>query len=184
MGTDIHSVGQIKKNDEWVTRTTSPGGDDRNYDTFAVLADVRNGAGFAGCDTGEGWKVLFEARGLPEDFTVDDDCYHGGEWIGDHSHSHLTLKELKKIAGHFEGKEYEVHGMITSTQAKELKKGNRPDSWCGWTNQSGYVSAKWKVPALDHLGLLTRIITALEELKSDYDIKKDDDVRFVFGFDS
>jgi hypothetical protein len=184
MGTDIHSVGQVKKNGEWVTRATSPGGDDRNYDTFAVLADVRNGSGFAGVETGEGWKVFFEARGLPEDIAVDQDNYHGGEWLGDHTHSYLTLKELKKIASYFEEKTYERRGMITKEQEKELKKGTLPNSWCGWTNTAGWVQAKWSVPALESLCLLTKIIEALEEMKSDYDIKKDDEVRLVFGFDS
>lgn len=67
----------------------------RNYNLFAMLADVRNGSGFAGVQTGVG----FEPRGLPDDVTpghYDEtaDDYVGGFNYGDHSFSYLTLKEL------------------------------------------------------------------------------------------
>lgn len=39
----------------------------RNYDVFAMLANVRNGYGFAGTLTGSGFKPLSDARGLPAD---------------------------------------------------------------------------------------------------------------------
>ncbi|HSE46936.1 MAG TPA: hypothetical protein VLA89_16575 [Gemmatimonadales bacterium] len=42
---------------------------DRNYDVFGVLADVRNGTGFAGIDTGEGFVPIDEPRGLPDDLS-------------------------------------------------------------------------------------------------------------------
>lgn len=41
--------------------------DDRNYDVFAILADVRNGYGFAGVDTGDGFVPISPPRGLPRD---------------------------------------------------------------------------------------------------------------------
>jgi len=71
---------------------------------FAWLVDVRNGFGVA------------EQRGLPEDFKVEDE-YHptniepcpkpyrfedGTYWMGDRSHSWLTLDEIltAKLPGH------------------------------------------------------------------------------------
>lgn len=45
---------------------SSPCGN-RNYCLFAILADVRNGIGFAGCDTSDRFNVIAEPRGLPED---------------------------------------------------------------------------------------------------------------------
>lgn len=43
MGCDIHSIGQVKTKDgKWVTKLARVAGDDRNYDSFAVMADVRN----------------------------------------------------------------------------------------------------------------------------------------------
>jgi hypothetical protein len=71
----------------------------RNYNLFAMLADVRNGRGFAGVQTGAGFNPIAEPRGLPDDVTpghydeeVED--FVGGFNFGDHSFSHLTLKEL------------------------------------------------------------------------------------------
>lgn len=74
---------------------------DRNYDTFAILANVRNGYGFAGCDTGDGFVPIAVPRGLPADLGTEnaardghDGYYYDGFWLGDHSHSWLTLREL------------------------------------------------------------------------------------------
>lgn len=66
----------------------------RNYDLFAILANVRNGYGFAGVTTGRGFNVISGPRGLPEDCdarikSVSDSWGQDG-----HSHSHHTLAEL------------------------------------------------------------------------------------------
>ena len=45
--------------------------DGRNYDWFAILADVRNGRGFAGVSTGEGFNVIAMPKGLPEDLSEE-----------------------------------------------------------------------------------------------------------------
>jgi hypothetical protein len=58
----------------------------RNYDVFAILANVRNGRGFAGVVTGGGFNPIAMPRGLPPDVSpevlreyalrvVPDDCY-------------------------------------------------------------------------------------------------------------
>jgi hypothetical protein len=89
------------------------GFDWRSYDIFAMLAGVRNGSGFAGSDTGDGFVPIAEPRGLPDDISRelssiyhdepfgDDDTRwqtlrdtHGSSWLGDHSHSYVTLREL------------------------------------------------------------------------------------------
>lgn len=41
----------------------------RNYDWFSILANVRNGSGFAGIKTGNGFDVIAEPRGLPDDIS-------------------------------------------------------------------------------------------------------------------
>lgn len=43
----------------------------RNYDLFAILADVRNGRGFAGVKTGEGFNIISEPKGIPMDICED-----------------------------------------------------------------------------------------------------------------
>lgn len=39
----------------------------RNYNLFSILANVRNGVGFAGCKTGEGFEPIAMPRGFPAD---------------------------------------------------------------------------------------------------------------------
>ena len=112
MGCDIHLYVERKKviDDEWASVDEwGPDEDypecltvdwrnhfyrDRNYRLFAILADVRNGYGFAGCDTGERLIPIAEPRGLPED--VSDLVRAESDYLGGdgHSHSWLTLAEL------------------------------------------------------------------------------------------
>ncbi len=67
---------------------------DRNYDLFSILADVRNGSGFAGCDTGDGFVPIDEPRGLPADVS-EEVLADSISWNGDgHSHSWFTVAEL------------------------------------------------------------------------------------------
>jgi hypothetical protein len=87
--------------------------DDRNYDVFAILADVRNGYGFAGVDTGDGFVPIAEPRGLPDDLGPEiqsalnleeemrDDDDYDSYWdnpqridLGEHSFSWLTVEEI------------------------------------------------------------------------------------------
>lgn len=66
----------------------------RNYDLFAILAGVRNGRGFAGVQTGEGFNPISPPRGLPADVTAPVK-QRSEEWgVDGHSHSWLTLAEL------------------------------------------------------------------------------------------
>lgn len=45
--------------------------DNRNYDLFAALADVRNGVGFAGVKTGKAIEPIAMPRGIPDDADPD-----------------------------------------------------------------------------------------------------------------
>lgn len=67
--------------------------DYRNYRTFAVLAGVRNGYGFAGFDKGDPITPTSQPRGLPDDLSQglrappdpDDDDYPREQvWLGNH----------------------------------------------------------------------------------------------------
>ena len=66
----------------------------RNYDAFAILANVRNGRGFGGELTGEGFDPIAEPRGLPADLW---DGYGEGDWFGDHSFSWVSARELVEL---------------------------------------------------------------------------------------
>lgn len=76
MGTDIHSIAQVRRNGSWETVAIGVCGDPRSYNTFAMLADVRNGRGFAGIKTSDGFPYIHKPRGLPADLkepTRDND---------------------------------------------------------------------------------------------------------------
>lgn len=66
----------------------------RNYELFAILADVRNGRGFAGCDTGDRLNPIDDPRDLPDDVSAAvRQC--SNDWGCDgHSHSWFTIAEL------------------------------------------------------------------------------------------
>jgi|SRR5580692_1271902 hypothetical protein len=96
-------------NEEWLSRTwaehrrkLAAGAvemprcfDNRNYDLFGILGNVRNGYGFAGIVTGDPWPPLTDQRGVPSDSTAkpDRDGYY--EDIGDHSFTYMSLEELR-----------------------------------------------------------------------------------------
>lgn len=66
----------------------------RSYDLFAILANVRNGRGFAGCKTGDGFVPMTDDRGIPEDVS-DEGREYLGRYGGDgHSHTYMTLAEI------------------------------------------------------------------------------------------
>lgn len=115
MGTDIHGVFQSHDDDGKWQDVVSKFEENRHYQLFAVLAGVRNGAGFAGVKTGEPVVPISEPRGFPEDFEIVDEENHPiasfavlpewrrkyrseGDplevWMGDHSHTWLTAEEM------------------------------------------------------------------------------------------
>lgn len=95
MGADIHGVVQTRYGNKWATESEIEYG--RRYWLFSALANVRNYNGIT---------PISEPRGLPEDLELDDEdcvpCFSardGRVWLGDHSHSWFTLKELKEWDG-------------------------------------------------------------------------------------
>ena len=142
MGCDIHMRVEVFVEDAWRPANVEPY-EDRNYDAFAILANVRNGSAFAGCKTGDGFVFISEPRGLPHDIArhddphdeddeddEDDDGARAGYWFGDHSHSWLTLAELEAADWQRTAVKCGVVG------AKEFlawheRGGGRPRSYCG-----------------------------------------------------
>jgi hypothetical protein len=104
MGCDIHLYVERRENGAWITcdQWSKDEGDDyphvdyqksfyrgRNYDLFAIFADVRNGRGFAGCETGDGFVPICAPRGVPDDCCPE---YRAAvEGYGEDGHSHSWL---------------------------------------------------------------------------------------------
>lgn len=118
MGCDIHIAIQVQEKDgRWVEvpyvcswrdgpaiagfHAAPAMFDGRNYNLFAVLADVRNGYGFAGSSTGELVRPIAAGRGFPPGFDsstvgVDPEFPEDGpRFMGDHSFTWVGLDELE-----------------------------------------------------------------------------------------
>lgn len=107
MGTDINFYTERRDGDRWVTcdewigesedEYRVPYGkhmcEDRNYDLFAILAGVRNGHGFAGVDTGEGFVPIAAPRGVPDDCCAEFRRFVDEGGI-EHTPSYCTVAEL------------------------------------------------------------------------------------------
>jgi len=153
MGCDVHMVVQVRRENGWETvkfpnkwfgkydnepEFSLSAYSDRNYDVFAMLGNVRNGRGFAGCDTGDGFDFISDCRGYPEDFEIDsgESDYHQGFWMGDHSHTWISLEELNA----FDFSKTTVHrGVISLSERKRMLKfaDRSPESWCGGVSGGG-----------------------------------------------
>lgn len=111
MGTDIHLFVEKRVNGKWLScdkwttdREDYYDGpyknvsykdryyDDRNYDVFAMLADVRNGSGFAGCDTGDGFNPIAMPKGYPDD--MSDEVREYVSQYTEHTPTWISLREL------------------------------------------------------------------------------------------
>lgn len=127
MGCDIHLHVEKKVNGKWV-EVPDVGYDNRNYKVFAILANVRNGYGFAGCPTGRGFKSISEPKGLPDDASKEVK-EHSESWgVDGHSHSYLTLKELE--AYDWDQVTW-LQGVINANEYLVFKKEGRPRGWSG-----------------------------------------------------
>lgn len=208
MGTDIHTVVQVRKGDKWVTVANEVAAD-RNYQLFAILADVRNGYGFAGCITGDVVKPIDEPRGLPNGFELDGSDEHEGYWMGEHSRSWFLLSELNEYAVENSEKTVSKTGFITFQHYLELRErgsGAQPNEWCGGISGVGinisqakeailnntlpadlgrfYIRYDWIVSLVES-SFLNEMIKEIEEAVGDVVGDVDpDNVRLVFGFDS
>jgi hypothetical protein len=226
MGCDIHDYVEVRENGQWKKvgavfpnpyhRPNEPEGEpdedgyawnakktdhpykSRNYDLFAILANVRNGYGFAGVDTGNGFVRISEPKGLPSDVSPEVKAI-SDEYGGDgHSHSWLTLRELEAA----DWQRTTLHrGWVNVPSYKVFKEKGKPDSWSGGVgggmvehltnkemdariesgtaHESCYTQVEWsETYATSVDGFLTETLPRLRELGGP------DDVRMVFWFDN
>lgn len=111
----------------------------RNYDLFAILANVRNGYGFAGCITGYGFIPIKEPQGVPEDASPEFKRVVK-EWSGDgHSHSWVTLRELLDYNWN---QKTTLCGLVDGEQFQVFKEKGSPEVWIGgaWGSKTEIVS--------------------------------------------
>lgn len=105
----------------------------RNYNLFGILANVRNGRGFAGINTGDGFVPISEPRGLPEDVSEQVGAESDRWDVDGHSHSWLTVAELlaydwtqtTRLRGYVS-----AAGYYTWNRWRR-EDGDGPESYCG-----------------------------------------------------
>lgn len=214
MGTDIHMFAEIRKADNWEkvgeifkgwnhtpekpTFSDEPY-DCRHYDLFAILANVRNGSGFAGVKTGEGFNPISDPRGMPDDASSEmvNLWFHAGG----HSESYLSLKELLEYDW---GQITMKQGYMPYTEWLESKiSGEKPNSYSadvGGTlvvkfdeneinpdkidqlikeGKSVYIKTRWSVLYSEVAAHFFE--SAIPQLK---ELGDPENVRIVFWFDS
>jgi hypothetical protein len=170
----------------------------RQYTLFALLADVRNGSGFAGVRTHQPIVPLFPERGIPEDTSYEEDPSEDGFWLGDHSFTYAYLDELLEAPWDIT---FDSQGVVNQLEYEVWKEKGIPNSWAGgvyggnaqnWTNEeledlikkgkatsSDYTTVHWSwQPLLNcdfHRWLLEILVPRVGDPKY---------VRVLMGFDS
>lgn len=194
MGCDIHTIIQIKKQNKWETllKEEIAEFDDRNYTTFAVLANVRNSFNLK----------HFEVKGLPTDmeshlikFSEEEDDVLDFDCEDYHSHNYITLKEFKefdytdyetekiKISKKFYDKFIELGGVMpkgikvnTDIKASDFLEVMR-------LAVDPYIIVSYKYHS-EKKGPILLGVDKLEELAKKYEITNTEDIRIVFCFDN
>jgi hypothetical protein len=141
MGCDIHFYVERREGGRWVSAdewTTEDGENhvdykkayyhNRNYNLFSILADVRNGRGFAGCKTGEGFNPISEPRGIPDDASPEYRAAAESYGEDGHSHSFLTVAEIMAFDWTQTTK---LQGVVTPQGWAQWKLSGSPREWSG-----------------------------------------------------
>lgn len=105
----------------------------RNYDLFAILADVRNGRGFAGIDTGDGFEPISDPRGLPSDVSTEVQSEFTRWGADGHTPSFHTVKDLLEYDWTQVTK---LRGVVGAVEFYHWNRWNRgqgesPEGYCG-----------------------------------------------------
>jgi hypothetical protein len=182
MGCDIHAVWQKQRPTGAWEDVESKYKEDRDYELFAVLADVRNR---------DGATPIAEPRGFPKDFPIDGDKYHN-EWMGDHSFSWFLGSELLEWyktapvltrTAIIERETYEKWDKISGPYPRSQDVfGARvvkiDDTLEGRTENPGWTHIRVQWPAYPN----QEFTYFFDEVKRLMDLHGE--IRFVFGFDN
>jgi len=197
-----HAVGEYSDGStkyDWDALFDDPLFIGRNYDLFAILANVRNGYGFAGTPTSGGFTPIDMPRGLPDDVTPEVKRESDGWGVDAHSHSWLLLDEL--LSFDYDGQTVKQYGVVGPEQYKKFKEQGRPTAWSAnvWganvvkisnsemdavisgegDDRSYYTRVEWEETYRDAVG--PRWFETLDTLK---ELGAPEDVRLVFWFDN
>lgn len=169
---------------------------ERRYNLFALLADVRNGYGFAGVPTHEAVSPLFPYRGIPSDTSYEETDEY---WLGDHSFTWATLNELLSVNWEYS---FQQTGVVNAGEYMEFLESGIPSGWCGDVSGGGAsivdsdVFHKMILDGNDTDGFYTRVSFSYSPLASCGFVRwlnesllpicngKPENIRVLIGFDS
>lgn len=174
MGCDIHAhyerrVGWTRTEDFELWADKGDAELDRQYELFALLAGVRN--------DGYNVKPISEPKGLAPNMSEELEAYVEGYSADGHSHSYLTLAELK--AADLQQEIEDDHLILSRDEKGQI------ESYCGSTTgpHEGPIGKRPLFGVFPgSADQFHRLIQEMEALKLDG--YTDEDVRLVFFFDN
>lgn len=190
MGCDIHAFLEYKNNDGvWEDANIFEFDnydqafqimdvyDGRDYELFAVLANVRN-------DNGN--RPISEPRGVPDDVSgnIKEEIK---KWDCDgHSHSYYTLRELLDYTK--PKKKLKRAGFMTPENADKVDAGGQPNEWWQSGNIPNQQYREWERPdnsIREFISQIKQHWKIKHKYCDDEDINKiADRIRIVFFFDN
>jgi len=187
MGCDIHLFKEKKVNGQWVTADDWSNEEDELYCERSNYGDRNyNLFGFISKGTRRHHEKSFDVKGMPSDASAEvKKCCEA--WGADgHSHSYLTIGELKAAFEIVKNDKATINGMMHRDQwAKVQEEAKKPEpNWmviypyCQSTNMSEYVNFSIDVPMSFILG------SGIEEIIAGFDGIEAEDLRIVFWFDN
>lgn len=200
MGCDIHFLVEKNINGKWTqikgfgncfSEDSESPYEDRNYEVFALLADVRNRHSI---------EPMSELRGVPANASDTVRNYMDG---GLHSVSHYILNEL--LDYDYKNTIVKRSGYVTLDGYRQFKDMGKPQSWCQGTTSDivnhckmdeqlkivdsgteqwgySYTFVQWNEPMDKVVGSF--YTSTLKQLKDRSDKKDYSDIRVILGFDS
>jgi len=201
VGTDIFIYAERKEAEQWhlltynqtdqpIMRKEWPSGtndlyEERNYDLFAILADVTNSPNETETQNSRRYEPIATRRGFPNDLSPELRALIGEERESDRA-SWLLLRELLEFDWY--GKTVQKHKQVGQKLAEAYEHGYNvspyrwqwlqdiPGSDPGWMH--GNVSVRWTETYADSVGkeFMQSILDRLREYGNP------NDVRIVFWF--
>jgi len=146
----------------------------RDYNLFAILADVRNY---------DDNTPISQPKGVPKD--ASPEYLKAVEQYGSdgHSHSYLSLPELIEYSKN--NKLIKYQGMMSQFNADLVDAGAMPNSWCGWASpELKYVHREWFGANESLEQLIQAMKKQVREIYYDDSESNYERFRIVFFFDN
>jgi len=196
MACDIHCFLEQKTKNGW--ELVEEVELDRNYGLFSILADVRNGVGFAGHSTGNKLNPIDAPRGIPDDVSKEL-IPEIQEW-GDEGHSHSWLNLDEVLLYDYNNQIAETVGIVNKEQYRVYLEKGKPDSYSSGASEKSvsvisaeemeeivkdnrenerdyYIRVAWKETYSEIIGF--KFLKKMEKY-----CKKYSNARIVFWFDN